>query len=198
VSTAPGDYLTTQQVAQALNVTLRTVQRLVKSGKLPVAKRGARGVALISYSDAAILLSTHDATPSNLREVIQVLAQRVHVLEQRVSRIESLLDMTPTQLVTARDTDPDELRHVLIELNTRRRWGITEITDVLGDMSRIADDVAEIVGAELVRTTLERVIVEARLLRHSRSELYVGRAKLIMLRLNVQAGAAEEHLALGL
>lgn len=193
--TALGDYLTTQQVAQALNVTQRTVQRLVKSGKLPVARRGARGVALIRYSDAAILLSTHDATPAGLREIIQVLAQRVHVLEQRVGRIESLLDMTPTQLVTLRDADPDALRHVLIELNTRRRWGITEITNVLGDMSRVAEDVVTAVGVELVQTTLARVIVEARLLRHSRSELYVGRAKLIMLRLSVQLGEEAEHLA---
>lgn len=198
MSTTQSDYLTSAEAAQALNVTQRTVQRLIRSGKLPVSKRGARGVALVSYADVAILMSTQKAAASDIRDIARVLAQRVHVLEHRLAQVESLLEMTPTQLVTTFDVDTVALREALLKINQQRRWGVTEITNVLGDLSRIAEDVVRAVGPDLVVTTLRRAIVEARLLRHSRSELYAGRAKLVLLRIHEMDGVVEAHPVLDL
>lgn len=197
MTTAICDYLTTQETAQALNVTPRTVQRLTRSGKLPVRKRGPRGVQLIAATDIAAYMSTQSATEHELRDIIRALTQRVFVLEQRIQQIESLLDMTPAQRVTTFDADPAALRTALIALNMQRRWGVGEITSVLGDLPRLGTDMVDAVGRELVRTSLERVIVEARLLRHSRTELYVGRARLAMMQLNVELGVEEEHRGAG-
>lgn len=186
--------MTTRDAAQEIGVSRRTLQRHIKSGKLKTTQRRGK-CALISRADLARYVRDGAARGQSLRARADSVDDRVSALEQRVQTLEALLDITPTRRVVLSDEDVVTYRERLHSiLHTRKRWMISDISALINDVARLSPETVSAVSAKLLHAAMERCIVEARLLRHSRSEIYAGRAILIMRELGVSPGEVE-HLA---
>jgi excisionase family DNA binding protein len=187
------EYLTLAQAAQEIDVPLRTLQRHAANGKLRIYRERGRA-QLVSRTDLGEYLAQKRASGQQ-RLVSAEL--RLSQLELRVRALEAALDVGTTQRVTLDAESVTHLREVLINrLTDKVRWGIGDISAMLGDLSRLSADTVAHIGRALVITALERCVAESRLLRHSRSELYVARALIIMRELRAQPEEAE-HLGAG-
>lgn len=116
-------------------------------------------------------------------------------LTQRIATLEALLDVTHQRRLTLSADEVEQYRERLISvLASKRRWLISDVSSMIGDIARLSPETATAVGKTLLCSALERSVVEARLLRHTRSEIYAGRAQLIIREIGVQPAEAE-HLA---
>lgn len=150
---------------------------------------------MIRRSDLARYLSTRAPDGQNLMRRAEAAELRIAELEQRVRALEALLDMSTTREVTLTAEETDAYRAKLIEiLATRKRWAISDVSTMINDVARLSDETAAAIGPKLLTSAMERAIVEARLLRHTRSEIYAGRATLVIRALGVSP-AEVEHLA---
>jgi hypothetical protein len=68
--------------------------------------------------------------------------------------LEALLDITPVTKLRLMDVDIDKLRVTLVKLCTMegKDWSIDLVENLLGDISRMGEDVIDTLGAELVTT----------------------------------------------
>lgn len=188
------DYVCTRDAAQELGISRRTLQRHIKEGKVEVTRRAGKS-ALIARRELARYLEAGATEGQSARAQIASLRAHVAALERRLRTLEALLDISAPHKVSL-DTDQVQLlRDALITaLTHKKRWGIAEISTMLGDIGKLSLDTVEAVGKSLVCSALDRVRTEARLLRHSRSEIYIGRALLIGREIGAPS-EEEAHLA---
>lgn len=194
MSNVVSEYLTLREAAQEIGVSVRTLQRHALGGKLrTTAHRGKAN--LVTRRDLSLYISKRGPDGQNLLRRVELAEGRAAELEQRVRTLEALLDVSTTRAVTLSDDDITAYRAKLIEiLATRKRWAISDVSTMINDVARMSPETARAIGAKLLYSAMERATVEARLLRHTRSEIYAGRALLVMRELGVQPEEAE-HLA---
>jgi hypothetical protein len=164
---------------QVLKVSRRTLARYKADGKItPVT---VNNKDLYSPEDLAHFSAAVEATQDKLSRQTSYNSHRISQLELRISALEALLDITPRVKLSLSDVDLDELRSALVKLCQQGNplWTIELVSDLLGDISRMGDDVLDALGESLVATCVSTAMVHAKRLKHSRSQLLLGRGELL-------------------
>lgn len=174
---------------QVLKVSRRTLARYKADGKLtPIT---VKNKDLYSPEALAHFSATADTVQERLSRQTSYNSHRVSQLELRVSALEALLDITPYNKLGLSDVSVDELRAELVKLccQDSSQWSIELVSTLLEDISRMGQDVLDALGSELVSTCVATAIVQAKRLKHRRSQLLVGRGE--FLRRSLRSGRAK-------
>ena len=170
-------YLTTAEVSQVLNVSQRTIARYVKSKQLtPVFVKNKN---LFDPESIAHFSADAEKIEDKLKKQTEYNSNRIAELELRVRLLEQLLDLGRHDLITEEEVDVKEVRRAFRDKLTTKTWGITEVEIVLGDLNRLSNSLVRKVGTELVMDLLTACEIQARLAKHDRTQIAVGRARLL-------------------
>ena len=175
-------YLTTSEVSQVLNVSQRTIARYVKSKRLvPVLVNNKN---LFNPESIAHFSADSEKIEEKLQKQTEYNSVRLANLELRVRLLEQLLDLGKKELLTENDVDATKLREALTEQLSQKTWGISRVEEVLGDLNRLSHPLINSVGVSLVMDILTACEIQARLANHARTQIAVGRARLLRRELN--------------
>jgi hypothetical protein len=162
---------------QALNVSRRTLARYKSTGKLTPITLNNKD--LYAPKDIAHFSAQAESTQDKLTRQTHYNSHRVSQLELRISVLEALLDITPVTKLRLMDVDIDKLRVTLVKLCTMegRDWSIDLVENLLGDISRMGEDVIDTLGTELITTCIASAIIHAKRLKHRKSQLLIARGE---------------------
>ena len=175
-------YLTTSEVSQVLNVSQRTIARYVKSKRLvPVLVNNKN---LFNPESIAHFSADAEKIEEKLQKQTEYNSTRLAELELRVRLLEQLLDLGKKDLLTENDIDVEQLREALINQLSKKTWGISRVEEVLGDLNRLSHPLISRVGIPLILDILTACEIQARLANHARTQISVGRARLLRREIN--------------
>lgn len=112
------EYVTLEQAAEQLGVSLRTMQRYVSSGKVKVKK--VDGKKLVPVPTASQVHTPPSTKPSKATEMGQTVVGEVRVLQESINNLQTQL-LTLTKQLDVKDRQIDQLSVSVHELQTTQR-----------------------------------------------------------------------------
>tara|TARA_B100000214_G_scaffold358953_1_gene319918 strand:+ start:5648 stop:6208 length:561 start_codon:yes stop_codon:yes gene_type:complete len=176
-------YLTTKEVSQVLDVSMSTLYRYISDKKLIPIK--VKGRNLFNPEDVAHFNAKAEKLIDKLSKKTTFNSHRITELELRLNNLENLLKISSQNRIHPSDVNVKDLRIVLQNILSKKVWNINTIEDVLKDIARFSVELVNKLGRALIKDVLHRVILQARLCNHQRSELFVAKARVLRYELNL-------------
>ncbi len=115
------DYISLNEAAEQLGVSVRTVQRYISDGKLKTKKKGGKKVVAIDNPDTATTTVVKPLTmPYKATETPLPIGGDVEVLKSSLDVLHKQLEII-TQQLTVKDKQIDQLASSVQELQTTQR-----------------------------------------------------------------------------
>lgn len=176
-------YLTTKEVSQVLDVSISTIYKYVANKKIIPIKKGGKNY--FNPEDVAQLNIKAEKLIDKLSKKVAYNTHRLTELELKISSLESILNIRSPKKLGSEDINVEQLKEALENVLSKKVWNITTIEDVLNDLAKFSVELVNKIGRRLIKDVLYRVILQARLCNHLRSELFVAKAKVLRYELNL-------------
>lgn len=148
-------YLTTDETAQALGVSRRTVARYKSLHKITPIKLNNKD--MYSSDEIARFGAYSESEVDKLKKQHMFNSVRIVELEARLAFLESMLNIKSTQdKLNIADVNVDDIKNTLHYLCRLRldKWSTAKVEDLSKDVGRMSDRLIKKVGAD-TKTALE-------------------------------------------
>lgn len=172
-------YLTSQEAAQVLGVSRRTLARYKSQAK--IAPITVNNKDLYPPSEVARFSAKASSKLDKVKKQHAYNSSRLVDLELRVASLETLLNMRTVEKLSAKDVNFKDLYSALDTVCRKpsSEWTIAGVDDLIKDVSRLDDRLLKRLG-DTVKIALELASLQAVNLKDQRSMLLACRAELLL------------------
>lgn len=167
-------YLSTEEAAQALGVSRRTLARYKSTGRVTPLRVNNKD--MYSTDDIARFSATSESDVDKLRRQHLFNSARIVELEARLSFLESVVGLKSAQpLLNIGDVDLNSVRNTLHYLTTLapERWDTQKVEDLCNDLARMSPRLLKKVADKAV-PALELAYIHAAASTDTRAQIAVA------------------------